>query len=373
MAKGYLIFHLNLAFSSIEEELRPELIQRCYWPLLKLIKRLGIPAGVELTGWTLQEINRLNSGWVKNFAGMLKDGDCDLIGSGWSQIIGPLVPAKVNNWNQKLGLLAYKEYLNYSPKIALVNEMAFSSGMVDIYTNAGYQGIVMDRDNVRLALKNELKNFGMPNHAKGTDAQVLPVIWADSTLFQRLQRAVHGEISTKEYIDYVERRISSGEQVLPIYSNDVEIFDFRPGRFEAEAELHPEGEWNRLENILKTLKQDLALEWISPNQLLGEMLAGDRYLAGYLSSLTYPVPVKKQAKYNLARWAVTGRNDIWLNTICHRIAKKLNDSTNMTDWSTLCELWASDLRTHITLSRWNKSTHVLRLMCSKLGISSEFE
>ncbi len=373
MAKAYLIFHLNLAFSSIEEELRPALIERCYWPLLKLIKRLGIPAGVELTGWTLQEINHLDSVWVKYLADMLKDGDCDLIGSGWSQMIGPLAPAKVNRWNQKLGLLAYKEYLNCSPKIALVNEMAYSSGMVDIYTNAGYQGIVMDRDNVRLALKNELKNPSMPNYAKGMEGHVLPIIWADSILFQRLQRAVHGEISSKEYVDYVRARISSGEQALPIYSNDVEVFDFRPGRFEAESELHPEGEWNRLENILKTLKSDLAFEWVSPNQLLREMLSSDRYLAGFLSSVTYPVPVKKQAKYNLARWAVTGRNDVWLNTICHRIAKKLNDSSDIADWKILCELWASDLRTHITLDRWNKSTNVLRLMCAKLGISSEFE
>ena len=54
--KGYLIFHLNLAFSSIEEEARPEVIKKCYYPLLELVKQTGIPIGLELTGWTLKQI-----------------------------------------------------------------------------------------------------------------------------------------------------------------------------------------------------------------------------------------------------------------------------------------------------------------------------
>jgi hypothetical protein len=32
----FALFHLNVAFSSIEEEQRGEVIARCYWPLLRL-------------------------------------------------------------------------------------------------------------------------------------------------------------------------------------------------------------------------------------------------------------------------------------------------------------------------------------------------
>ncbi|MGQ9812633.1 MAG: hypothetical protein ACUVQ2_04420 [Dissulfurimicrobium sp.] len=35
-----------------------------------------------------------------------------------------------------------------------------------------------------------------------------------------------------------------------------------------------------------------------------------------LKSAEQPVPVKKQAKYNLIRWALTGRDDFGLNTSC---------------------------------------------------------
>jgi len=41
--KGYLIFHLNLAFSSIEEEAWPDVIQTCYHPVLQLVEETGIP------------------------------------------------------------------------------------------------------------------------------------------------------------------------------------------------------------------------------------------------------------------------------------------------------------------------------------------
>ena len=62
--KGYIFFHLNLAFSSIEEEKWPSVIEKCYFPLLDLAEKQNIPIGVELTGWTLEQINRIKPAWV---------------------------------------------------------------------------------------------------------------------------------------------------------------------------------------------------------------------------------------------------------------------------------------------------------------------
>lgn len=374
MAQGYLIFHLNLAFSSIKEELRPSVIEKCYWPLLNLIKQMKIPAGIELTGWTLQEINRLDPKWVSTFSAMLEKEDCELIGSGWTQMIGPLVPMKVNQWNQKLGLIAYKQILGQVPKIVLVNEMAYSSGMVDVYAEAGYQGIIMDRDNVRLALETtgaELSN--LPTHAQGCGETALPIIWGDSILFQRLQRAVHGDITTDEYLDYVKSRAERDGQVLPIYCNDVEIFDFRPGRFEAEALLHSQGEWIRLQNLCELLKTQANIEWLSPKQVLAKIKLTSKKAVGKLSTVAYPIPVKKQAKYNIGRWALTGRDDLWLNTRCHELGQYLLKQ-NVTDsfaWQQLCELWASDLRTHITDERWTRVIEMLDSLNSHLAAPTE--
>ena len=52
----YAFFHLNLAYSSIEEEQRPEVVERCYWPLLRLAREYNLPFGIEISGQTLETI-----------------------------------------------------------------------------------------------------------------------------------------------------------------------------------------------------------------------------------------------------------------------------------------------------------------------------
>ncbi len=352
---GFQVYHLNLAFSSIPAEARPEVIERCYWPLLRLAQRRGIPVGIELTGWTLQQIQQLAPAWVTHFRAMLERGQCELIGSGWSQMIGPLVPVAANRWNQKLGLEAYASTLGVRPRLALVNEMAFSSSLVNVYVEAGYEGIIMDRDNVRMALGLDYKPLSeVPTHALGHGNVEIPVLWSDSNLFQRLQRAVHGDIPLDDYFGYVARRKAADGCVLPIYCNDAEVFDYRPGRFTAESRLHPEGEWNRLERLCAGLTEVVGLQWASPSEALAENLQKLPMRVSRMSSSQHPVTVKKQAKYNINRWSLTGRDDLWLNACCHRLLQTFirDDEQEAERWRWLCELWASDLRTHITESRW---------------------
>jgi len=99
MTPVYALFHLNLAYSSIEEEMRGEVIERCYWPLLELIREQSLPLGIELTGWTLKQIQARDPAWVATFRSLLQEKRCELVGSGYCQIIGPLVPYEVNRWN----------------------------------------------------------------------------------------------------------------------------------------------------------------------------------------------------------------------------------------------------------------------------------
>lgn len=346
------------------------MIRSCYWPLLKLAESTGIPVGVELTGWTLNQIALLDQAWVSHFRQMLSNNQCELIGSGWSQMIGPIVPYDVNCWNQKLGLDIYLQMLGVKPRLALVNEMAFSSGMVDLYAQAGYQGIIMDRDNVRLALDlNHAPISETPTHALGCGDQSLPVLWSDSILFQRLQRVVHGDIPLSEYLEYVKLRASIDDALLPIYTNDAEIFDYRPGRFTVESRLHPEGEWERFMRVCTLLKNDLELTWLSPSEALRTSSNATPKIMR-LTSVSQPVPVKKQAKYNINRWAVTGRDDLWLNTSCHRIHEALTRSgdSSHANWCELCELWASDLRTHITEDRWAEAVNRVSRLSSQLAL-----
>lgn len=373
--KGYLVFHLNLAFSSIEEDSRADVIKICYHSLLDLIEQTGIPIGIELTGWTLEQIERIDSTWIERFKLLLSSGKCELIGSGYCQIIGPLVPFKVNEWNQRLGIEIYKEILGYRPNIILVNEMAFSSSLVDLYSSFGYSGLIMDRDNVRLALDIEnLPINQVPTHAEGPGGSVLPVLWSDSILFQKVQHYAHGDVAIDNYVDYLNDRINKGEMLFPIYTNDAEVFDYRPGRFTVERPTHPDGEWNRVKNLLDNIIINTEIEFCSPSEALQIENKRIDKCVSTLTNAAYPIPVKKQGKYNIGRWAVTGRDDFWLNTMCHRIERYLSESqiNNHHDWRELCELWASDLRTHITDKRWIMVNKQLKTVLNQHGISDVF-
>ncbi len=139
-----------------------------------------------------------------------------------------------------------------------------------------------------------------------------------------------------------------------LYGNDVEIFDFRPGRYHTEAPLVGNSEWARISELFQALQENGRFRFVSPSQvldLMGIPGSGNRLS---LESAVDPIPVKKQNKYNITRWAVTGRNDLEINTACWQCYRALRGKAAPTDdlWRELCYLWSSDFRTHISPSRW---------------------
>lgn len=106
----FAVFHLNLAFSSIEESDRTTVIARCYWPLLALAATHG-PIGIEATGFTLEEIEARDPAWIARFRELIAQGKAELVGSGYAQAIGPLMPAKMVAANLRIGNDIYRRLL----------------------------------------------------------------------------------------------------------------------------------------------------------------------------------------------------------------------------------------------------------------------
>ncbi len=350
----YTVFHLNLAYSSIEEEERPEVIARCYWPLLRLARKHPLALGIEAPATTLEVAATLDPAWIAELKDLVQSGACELVGSGLSQIIGPLVPAEVNAANLRLGQDTYERLLGHRPTVALVNEQAYASGLVPLYLAAGFRALVMEWDNPAHEHPEWTREWRyLPQYALAPDGARIALLWNKSIAFQKLQRYAHGELELAEYLAYLEAHLSDAPRAFPLYGNDVEIFDFRPGRYETEAALH-EPEWERLDELFAKLAADARYRFVRPSrvlELLGEPGAGG---ALALESPAQPVPVKKQGKYNLTRWAVTGRDDIGINTACYRLFEALAARADGCDgdWRELCYLWSSDFRTHITQKRW---------------------
>ncbi|HEY5084043.1 MAG TPA: hypothetical protein VII48_05955 [Rhizomicrobium sp.] len=345
----FAFFHLNLAFSSIEEERRGEVIARCYWPLLQLAERAG-PIGMELSGYTLEEIAARDPEWIGRAKSLIARGRIEMIGSGYSQMIGALVPARVTKENLQLGNETYVRLLGARPRLVLVNEQAYAAGLVGLYRDAGYDAIIMDWENPAAHHPEwPAETQYLPQRALGADGRDIALIWSNTTLFQQLQRLVHGDIALENYLGFVRGRVSSQPRALCLYASDAEIFGFRPGRFKTEETLSGD-EWLRLEAAFTSIAKEARI--VRPSEtlsLLSQPGAG-RILS--LESPECPVPVKKQRKYNLARWAVTGRDNLAINAACQRVYEGMLAS-NATDWKELCTLWASDFRTHVTEKRWN--------------------
>lgn len=358
----YNFFHLNLAYSAIEEEDRAQVIEKCYWPLLRLTKKYNLPFSIELSGYTLEVIQTLDPSWVQELASLVTDGPCELIGCGYSQVIGPLTPHELTSANLRIGHLVYEKMLGVRPNIALLNEQAYSSGLVPLYREAGYEAIIMEWNNpAREHPEWDAEWSYLPQRAKGTGGSEIPLIWNKSIAFQKFQRYVHGEIELTELCNYVRSHQSSSVRAFPLYGNDVEIFDYRPGRYMTEAMIHNEGEWSRIDRLYEALLQEPDVKFIKTGAVpaLAELKGANHLLE--LTSAAQPIPVKKQNKYNVVRWALTGRDDLRINTRCWGLyeALKSNSSASDQDWKELCYLWSSDFRTHITDRRWE--TYVERL------------
>ena len=196
----YAIFYLNLLYSSVPVKSRHTLISNCYWPLLRIIES-GIPLGIQISGVSLEIINKLDPAWIKKFSTLLKQRKCEFIGGGYAQVIGPLVPAKLNDINQQLGLITYHKILNIRPAIATISEMAYSSGIVEHYLNHDYKAILIEWNNPKSFHSHWQDHWRYyPQQVATNNGKKINVVWIDTVAFQKFQRYIYQEYSLKEYL-----------------------------------------------------------------------------------------------------------------------------------------------------------------------------
>jgi hypothetical protein len=362
----FTLFHLNLAFSSIEEEQRATVVRDCYGPLLDLAEAHG-PIGIEASAYTLKAIHACDPAWLARLIALAKASRIEFIGSGYTQAIGPLLPADMVAANLRLGNEAYRDLLGLTPRIALVNEQAYSAGLVGHYLDAGYEALLVDWDNIANIHPGWKPGFRYaPQRAIGNDGRDIAILWTNTVAFQKLQRLAHDDVSLDDYLAFVAGQRGTRPRAFCLYASDVEIFGFRPGRYRTEETNQGAAEWRQIHAAFAGIGAIEGARLVAPSQAL-DVPAEDAGKALRLESAAYPVPVKKQRKYNLTRWAVSGRDDIAVNAACQRIYEALRQADAPDDdWRELCRLWASDFRTHITPARWERYCRDLAAMERRL-------
>ncbi len=270
----FAFFHMNVAFSSIEEEQHGEVMTRCYWPLLRLAETHG-PIGIEASGFTLETIAARDPQWIETLKRLIASGFVEFIGAGYSQMIGPLVPARVTEANLAIGNEIYQRLLGVKPTVALVNEQAYSGGLVGLYLDAGFQALLMDWDNPSSHHHWPAEARYRPQRALGADGRSIGLLWTDTVAFQKLQRFAHGDIARDDYFAFIRTHRGEDRRALCVYASDAEIFDFRPGRYKTE-ENNSGGEWAKIEEAFSHLSREPGCEFVLPSDLLSQSESSGR-------------------------------------------------------------------------------------------------
>ena len=373
----YTSFHSNLKFSSIPEDQYSSVLDKCYWPALDLLEDYNVNLGFEFPASTLEIIDGMDDGFISTLKKYWSKSRSEVIGSGYSQNIFPLIPSKANLINLIQGNQVYEEILGKTPVTAYVNEQTYSDGLVGLYKEAGYQNLIADWDNA-----NKYNNF--PKHYKyspkilvGADKSKINLIWNSTIAFQQFQRYVQNRLSFEDYIKYINSHYSKEyNRSFLLYAYDLEIFNYQPGHGDLLKSENPLNESDRINKLFEYLEDVEHIEVITPNEVVKKFKSE---IEVSLGATEYPIQCKKQFKYNVTRWAVSGRENSRINSQCYYIFELLNNIEFLNEivsrkvekskldelWLELTNLWSSDFRTHTTDKKYMNFRN-------KLGATSEF-
>ena len=344
----YSIYHLNTSFSSIEKEQIPVVVNRCYWRLLELATLDDIKISIEASASTLLDIYKVDKNLISRLKYLIKIGKCEFIGSGYKQIIGPLVPFKINNYNIKKGDQIYREMLGYKPNIFFACEQAISKSMLDLYRPNGYDSVVIDWNNYLKANPSAKNNLQFKICSiKDKNKNRINIIWNNSVNFQKFQRYIYNERTFEEFTNNI-LKLRKKKINWSFYGSDAEIFNYRPKRFLNENEIEVD-EWGKVTNLYLELSKKKGLKF----NFINNIIKKNKTLIKELTNAEHPILVKKQNKYNITRWALTGKDNLALNRHCWDFFERIKNNKNNNKWNTLCDLWSSDYRTHVTERKWS--------------------
>lgn len=350
MKKGYSIFHLNISFSSLAEDQRKIVIENCYVPLIEMISNSKLKISLEITGFTVEQIKKHKPDLISKINECIKSNNLELIFSGYEQIIYQLTPYEIIKLNVDLGKQVFNEAFGFVPKIFWANEQCFSSDMIKNLSNLGFTSLIIEKENLQKKLNIKTNE---PCIIRDDEGHSINVVWNSSYYFQLFQRIIHGEY-TLEKADEIYSNLCSEDLPLCIYGSDAEVFNYRPKRFHEESELSKTNEWEKIFQLY-TIIEKKGIQTCFIKQILDSRQNKKIISSSEIDYLDNPVYVKKQKKYNLSRWALTGRDDLNINSRINKLVKDINLNVNIdSDFlKNIVSLFSSDLRTHIDEKRWN--------------------
>ncbi len=298
----------------------------------------GIKLGLEFNGWTLEKMAEISPSYIDRIKRLEKEGKVEFIASSYTQAVFPLIPYEVNKKNLQIGINSFRDILGKVPKIFLLNEMVYSIGTVRLLKEFGFESFIFD-------WVNGIKGNNWRKEIRLWEVAVnegLKVLWADTYMNQKFQRFVWRDIDREDYISFLKKKFSLNPFAIPLYVGDAEVFEYTPGglNFTKDGK-----DFEKLKEAFRLVKESFLVEFSLPSQILN---LKEEIKEISIATADYPVRTKKQDKYNVIRWAVTGRDSVRMNTQCYKLYKAVKQRSEEPLWKNLCLLWGSDFRTNTT-------------------------
>ncbi|MBN1522521.1 MAG: hypothetical protein JW928_08310 [Candidatus Aureabacteria bacterium] len=343
----YMILHGNLSFSSIPTSQYSIVLDTCYWPVLEMVRK-GFKLGLEFPAETLEEINKIDPSFISELKKLWEQKKCDFIGSGYTQSVFPLIPFDVNMKNLNLGKSLYKKFFKKAPLMAFLNEMTYSEALPSLYAREGYESIIMDWDNAA-EFNDYTDELRYRTAYVRVNGKRISLLWNSSLNSYKFQRCIYNRIPLDEYTrNIISHRSPEFDRSLILYGTDWEMFNYRPVTGEVMR-----GEVEKIRMILESLLAKPGISLVRPSEVFEKIPPVEEVA---ISSSECPIPCKNRDDYNVIRWAVSGRDDVQINTQCYRLYNHLKDleaidggSADVSGlWKSLCHLWGSDYRTKTT-------------------------
>lgn len=352
--QGTLLIQLNLNQGALEPGQRRGVITRCYRPLLQLLDgRPWLRLALAASGHTLERAARLEPGWVTALREGIDSGQIEFLGMGDTQLVGPLVPAAVNRWNQELGRETYLRLLGVSPRVALVNELAWSQGLVDAYLDAGYEALVGEWSCTRTFHPEWREEWcRRAVWTESPSGRRIRLLWTEHVVRDGFLGALRDETEPERFAEAVLERAGPRPGHVFVPAGEAEAFDPQVGRTSNAAGGLPSREWQRM-GALCDLLHGRGLEFAAPSSVLDDpRLASDVSLD--LTLAQHPIALGRPAQ-RVTGWALAGWDNPGVNARCFARAKELERvGATAGDWRLLCRAWGSDLRADLSERRWRR-------------------
>ena len=267
----------------------------------------SLPIGIEMSGWTLERIRDIRPDIIATLQALSDTGRIEIISGGYNQIIFPLAPWQVNRANLLIGQRVFKEILGEAPTTLLVPEQCWSDALPLAAYDAGFRNIIMEYHNCAVLHPewDAEERYRPQLVSVGVDTEPLNLIWSDGLLWQRFQRHVQAAgpwpaLSKEDYTSEVMSHLATPkDRAIMLYASDAEVFDYRPGNGIALN-----GEWDGITAVYQRFLID-NVHGRLPRSIPTCVPANNRVLPN-IGTCDTPYPTKKQVKYNITRWGVSG-------------------------------------------------------------------